>query len=356
MLALLLAATTGVLMMTALYDNFRELIQLGAGAGDILLYYATLMPSYLSIVLPLSMLLSLLFVLTKLHRNNELTAVRAAGLNIFATTRSLWMAGLVLCGVSLLLNSRVVPWSVEASRSLLESFQYRAEATKAPGGTLGLVSGVAFDNQRQNRMWFINRYSRFTETAYGVTVSELDRQRREKTRLVAREGRYDAIRRIWTFTDGREMWFDPESGEQMRSVAFATKTIPHYNEDPSLMLLIDRKPIELSFNELRRITDYFSSEDNPKFLRYEVRYYGLLFDTIGPLIILAIAIPFAASGVRVSPAVGVSKSIGLFFVYFILSGIATPLGGSGILDPAWAAIMPNLTMIGLATYFFGRMR
>ena len=62
------------------------------------------------------------------------------------------------------------------------------------------------------------------------------------------------------------------------------------------------------------------------------------------------------SGVRVSPAVGVSKSIGLFFVYFILSGIATPLGGSGILDPAWAAIMPNLTMIGLATYFFGRMR
>jgi lipopolysaccharide export system permease protein len=52
----------------------------------------------------------------------------------------------------------------------------------------------------------------------------------------------------------------------------------------------------------------------------------------------------------------VSKSIGLFFVYFILSGIATPLGGNGVLDPVWAALMPNLAMIGLATYFFGRMR
>ena len=356
MLALLLAATTGVLLMAALYDNFRDLVQLGVGPADILLYYATLMPSNLSSVLHLSMLLSLLFVLSKLHRNNELTAVRAAGLNIFATTRSLWLAGVVLCGVSLLLNAKVVPWSVEASRSLLQAFQYRAEARTAPGGSLGLVSSVAFDNRRQGRMWFINRYSRQTETAYGVTVSELDRVRREKTRVMAREGRYDAIRHAWTFTDGREMWFDAESGELMRTASFARKTMPWLAEDPTLMLIIDRKPADLSFYELRRITEYFSAEANPKFLRYEVRYYGLLFDTLGPLIIIAIAIPFAVAGVRVSPAVGVSKSIGLFFVYFILNGIATPLGGGGYLDPVWAALMPNLTMIGLATYFFGRMR
>ena len=356
MLALLLAATMGVLMMTALYDNFRDLIQVGASAGDILLYYATLMPSNLSVVLPLSMLLSLLFVLTKLHRNNELTAVRAAGLNIFATTRSLWLAGAVLCGVSLLLNARVVPWSVEASRRLLESFEYRAAAKAAPGDALGLVSAVAFDNQRQNRMWFINRYSRFSETAFGITVSELDRLRRERTRIMAREGRYDAVRRAWTFRDGRELVFDAETGEVQRTTAFRDKTVPYFTEDPQLMLLFDRKPTELSFNELGRIVEYFSAEDNPKVVRYEVRYYGLLADTFGPLIILAIAIPFAASGVRTSPAVGVSKSIGLFFVYYILNNFSTLAGGQGYLNPVWASIMPNLAMIGLAAYLFGRMR
>lgn len=356
MLALLLAATTGVLLLSALYDNFRDLVQLGVGAGDILLYYGTLMPSFLSIVLPLAMLLSLLFVLSKLHRNNELTAIRAAGLNIFATTRSLWLAGVVLCGVSLLLNAKVVPWSVETSRSLWQGFQYRAEAQSIPGSKLGLVSSVAFDNRRAGRMWFINRYSRYTGTAYGVTVSMLDARRRETTRIMAREARYDAIRHGWTFTDGRELWFDPGSGELMRTTTFATKEGPGFAEDPTLMLLIDRKPTELSFNELRRITEYFSTEDTPKFLRYEVRYYGLLCDTLGPLIILAIAIPFAASGVRVSPAVGVSKSIGLFFVYFILNGIATPLGGNGVLEPVWAAVMPNLAMVGIAAWLFGRMR
>lgn len=369
MLALLLAATMGVLMMSALYDDFRDLVEIGAGARDILLYYATLMPSKLSIVLPLSMLLSLLFVLTKLHRNNELMVVRAAGLNIFAATRALWLAAVVLCGVSLLLNSRVVPWSDEASRSLKETMQISAAAQvaqetarigaaapPATGGSTGFLSAVAFDNQRQNRMWFINRYSRFTETAYGVTVSELDRLRREKTRIMAREGRYDAIRRTWTFRDGREMWFDPEQGELQRSVAFAAKTVAHYSEDPQLMLLFDRDPTELSFNELGRIVDYFYAEDSPKVTRYQVRYYGLLADTLGPLIILAIAIPFALAGVRVSPAVGVSKSIGLFFLYFILNKFATVLGEQGYLDPVWAALMPNLAMIGLAAWLFGRMR
>ncbi len=356
MFGLLIAATTGLLFMTALYDNLRDLIQIGVGSGDILLYYATLAPSYLSVVLPLSMLLSLLFVLSKLHRNNELTAIRSAGLNIFATTRALWLAGLVLCGVSLLLNAKVVPWSVEASRSLLESFEMQAESKAKPGGSLGLVSNVAFDNQPQNRMWFINRYSRFAQKAYGVTVSELDNQRREKTRIMAREGVYDPVSHAWTFRDGREVWFDPEQGEIMRTVSFTEKTIGHFGEDPTLMMLIDRKPTLLSFNELQRITDYFSSEHNPKLVQYEVRYYGLLADTLGPLIIIAIAIPFAVSGMRVSPAVGVSKSIGLFFAYYLLSSAATLLGGKGFIEPLWAALMPNLAMIGLAAWFFGRMR
>lgn len=357
MLGLLLAATMGLLLMAALYDEFRDLIQVGANGGEILMYFATLTPSFLSVVLPLSMLLSLLFVLGKLHRNNELTAVRAAGLNIFATTRALWFAGIVLCGVSLFLNSRVVPWSVEASASLLQGFQQRAEATKSDSGVaLGLVSSVAFDNQQQNRMWFINRYSRYQGVAYGVTVSEMDQERREKTRIMAREGRYDPVARAWTFKDGREMWFDVEAGELQRTKPFAEKTIPHFREDPTLMLLIDRKPQDLSFNQLRRITEYFAADNNPKVIRYEVRYYSLLADTLGPLIIIAIAIPFAVAGLRVNPAVGVSKSIGLFFLYYILTNIASLMGGRGYLDPMWAAVMPNLAMTGLATFLFGRMR
>ncbi len=356
MLGLLLAATMGLLLMAALYDDFRDLREVNAAAGDIVMYYATRMPSDFSVVLPLSMLLSLLFVLSKLHRNNELTAVRAAGLNIFATTRSLWLAAVVLCAVSLLLNAKVVPWSVETSRGLKDAMQFRAEAEAMPGGTVGVVSTVTFDNRKENRIWFINRYSRFTGTAYGITVSQLDKNRRELSRIMAREGRYDREHGGWIFKDGRESTFDPDQGDLVRPQPFETRIMRDYHEDPTLMLLIDRKPGELSFNELQRITDFFRDENNTKVLRYEVRYYSVLFDTIGPLIIIAIAIPFSVAGVRVSPAVGVSKSIGLFFLYYLLTNLASVLGSRGVLEPMWAALMPNLAMIGLAAWFFGKMR
>jgi LPS export ABC transporter permease LptG len=353
---LILCATIGLLLMQALYDNFRELIDVGASFGDMLFYYAVLMPSYFSVVLPLSLLLSLLFVLGQLHRNNEITAIRAAGLNIFSTTRAFWVAALLLCGVSLLLNARVVPWSVETARSLLERFELRAGERKGTSSALGVVTSIAFDNHRANRMWYINRYNRFGQIAYGVTVSELDKQRRERTRLMAREARFDPATESWTLREGREMWFDPELGELMRTATFTEKSFPYLNEDPRLMLLIDRNPRDLSFFELQRIMDYFILEDNPKVTRYAVRYYSLLAETLGPLIILAIAVPFAVAGVRVSPVVGVSKSIGLFFIYYLLTTSSTLLGSKGFLDPMWAAFLPNLAMIGLATYFFGRLR
>jgi lipopolysaccharide export system permease protein len=238
-----------------------------------------------------------------------------------------------------------------------EGFELRADARKAGGGgNFGTVTSVAFDNTRARRMWYINRYARFARTAFGVTVSEMDNKRRERTRLMAREARFDPERSAWVFRDGREMWFDPEAGELIRSVTFTEKTVPHFNEDPALMLLIDRRPVDLSFFELRRIVDYFTLEENAKVKPYAVRYYGLLADTLMPLIILAISIPFAVSGVRVSPAVGVSKSIGLFFLYYIFNSIATMLGNGGYMDPLWAAWLPNLAMVGLATFFFGRLR
>jgi len=68
------------------------------------------------------------------------------------------------------------------------------------------------------------------------------------------------------------------------------------------------------------------------------------------------AIPFAVAGVRVNPAVGVSKSIGLFFLYWILTAVAGTLASKGWIEPASAAWLPNGGMIALAVWFLARMR
>ena len=356
MLGLVLAATLGLLLMQAMFEDFRDLLANGAHFIDVVIYYLIKLPSYLSVVLPLALLVSLLYTLGQLHRNNEITALRAAGVGLFRITRGIWMVGVLLCGVTWYINASVIPWSMEESRSIRENIEYRHQAKQLTADHMGAKQTVAFDNRQAGRMWFFNRYSQFSHRGYGVSVVELDGQRREKSRLLAREAWRDPVRGGWIFRDGRELTVNAEDGEVERSASFAEIRRPGWDEDPALMLIFDAKPQDLTFTELRRIIAYFSIDDNPKLTAYQVRYYGVLAETIGPLIIIALAIPFAVSGVRVNPVVGVSKSLGLFIVYFILLKTCATLGGRDVIPALWAALLPSLTMMGAGLVFLARVR
>jgi lipopolysaccharide export system permease protein len=137
---------------------------------------------------------------------------------------------------------------------------------------------------------------------------------------------------------------------------FAEKIEEHFREDPKLMLLIDRKPTDLSLPQLHQLIDYYAVQANPKGTPYAVRYYGLIADALAPLIVIAIAIPFAVTGVRVNPAVGVSKSIGLFFLYYIFANVASVLAAKQWIDPLTAAWIPNAGLSALAAWFFVKLR
>jgi lipopolysaccharide export system permease protein len=354
-LGLVLLATLGLLLVQVMYDEFRTVRDLGARGLDVWMYFLVTMPSFFAVVLPLALLVSLMLVLGQLHRANEFTAMRAAGVGFFRLTRPLWIVGLLCCGLTWWLNTTVVPWSVEEKGSLHENFQFRAQGQLSPDRRAASNS-VTFDNREANRMWFINRYSRFTHTAYGVTVSMLDRSRREVTRLTAAQGMRDETRGGWVFRDGREFDFDPETGDVVHPRPFREKYYAEFHEDPSLMLLIDRRAIDLSFFELQRIRAYYEADNNPKGVPYAVRYFGLLADTISPLIVIAIAIPFAISGVRVNPAVGASKSIGLFALQYILTVLAASVATKQLLPPDVAAWLPNAGMAALAAWFLIRLR
>jgi len=367
----------GLLFVQVLYDDFRMLSEQGAGARDFALYVIVTLPSFLAIVLPVALLLSLLYALGRLHRAGELVALRAAGVGLFRITAPVWLVGVAMCAATWGLNASVVPWSVETSRALRDKLEFRREAESAlqAEDAIGVVRRVAFDNRAaavgdEGRLWFINRYSQFTRRAYGVTVSVFEKpaaptgagaveepsERRELRRIVATEAWRDEASGGWIFANGQELFFDAESGEMRAPKPFSQLVEESFDEEPSLMLMVDRRPADLSFLELRRLVDYYSAEDNPKGAAYAVRYFGLVADTLGPLVVIALAIPFAVSGVRVNPAVGVSKSIGFFFLYYVLMNVASSLAVKQVIEPALAAWLPNAGMTAIAVWLFARLR
>ena len=104
-LGIVLLAVVGLMFVQVLFDDFQKLRDQGARGADLWIYVLVTLPSFLAYVLPLTLLLSLLFALGQLHRANEITAMRAAGVGFLRITRPVWAVGLLACGAMWWLNS-----------------------------------------------------------------------------------------------------------------------------------------------------------------------------------------------------------------------------------------------------------
>ncbi len=348
--ALALGVTLGMLLLEDLYDDLPDLLGFGAGPKEIARYYLLLTPSFLPAVLPLALMVSILMSLGGLHRGNEIIALRSCGLSLLRITRTLWLTGLGLTGLLLYLNAELVPWSVEQSRLIRENLEFSSQLSERTEEKVGLLNNLAFHNRRERRMWFMNSFSEYTYQGFGISVSSFDERDRETSRLMAGEGYFDDIEGHWVFLNGREITFGEDGSDSIRSLPFDKKSLPDFKEEPNLMKALEKRPKDLSFLELRQVLEKLSVGDDPRVRAYEVRYNGILANPFSALIVVGLAVPFAVSGVRVNPMIGVSKSFGLFFAYYLGSTLCTIFGERGILTPLVAAWLPIGAMLLLALW------
>lgn len=351
-----LGATLGLLVIFDMYDNLGDLLDFKAGSGEIIRYYFMVLPTLLPHILPIAFLVSLLFSLSNLHSNNEIVAFRASGVSFWQITRSLWIAGLCLSGLLLYLNAKVVPWAIEEARQIWDDLEYNYELETQRVREAGLIYNVAFSNPRDGRIWFMNRFNKNTYHGYGVTVSMLNQWNQEYSKIQARECLYNINAEKWIFLDGREVGFEVETGSRVTSKPFSTLELTNLVETPRLLLTLEKRAKDLSLFELQTILNYYKDQDNPKAVPFQVRYHSVLAGTVICFIIVGLAVPYSVSGVRVNAMVGVSKSTGLFFSYFLIIKLVVMFGEQGHLPPIYAAWIPNLLMAGFAMFLYSRLK
>lgn len=323
----------------------------------VLKYYVLLVPSFLPLVLPIALLVSILFALGNLHRCNEIVALRASGLHLVEMTRSLLFVGGVFSAVVLYFNASLVPYAVEQSRTMRENLKFESlvKMGQAREG-VGLVYSMTFDNRAGQRLWVMNRFSQYTLEGYGVTVYRLDDMGREVSRIMARRAFYDNVDHRWVMVEGRELTFNVETGSAEREQRFDEKIYASFNETPTMMLMSSQKPQELSFLEVGELLTAIPPEDNADMIAYAVRYQMILASPFACLIAVAIGVPFAVAGVRTNPIVNISKAAALFFVFFVLQSLFRMFGVQQVFAPMIAAWLPNVVMCGVAVWLWRRAR
>lgn len=354
--ALTLGVIVGILVLQNMYDTLPDLLELEASAGQMVFYYALALPNYLPAILPVAVLVSVLFSLGSLHRNNEIVAMRASGCGLFRISRSLWLMGFLLSLLLFYLTALVVPRTVEQARTFFQNLGFASAETKEEMELWSRIDSLGFDNRKEGRLWFMNRFNERSWLGRGVNVHTRNADGVELSRVAAREAYFDDTQGHWVFLDGREMRLDPETGDPLRIIAFTQKAFPEFKEDPNLMLGLHKKPNELSLFELRRIIQAVPPEENPAVQAYQVRYYSLLAAPLSCLVVVGLAVPFAVSGVRTGPMIGISKCLGFFAFFYVLISLASILGEREIIPTLLAAWLPNILMLLLAALLYYKAR
>lgn len=348
-----LGLTVGLILLEDMYNDLPELIELGAKTPAILQYYALLLPSFLPLIFPLAFLASVLYSLGVLHRNHEITAMRASGLHVLRITRSLWCVGMLLGLILFYLNAYLIPQSVEEARSFYEGLCFSHQSKQQAKERVGLMYNLSFYNQLDQRLWFFNRFSQYTQSGYGLSLYIQNQEGKELQRILAKEASFDAHTHTWIFKEGRELHFDPLSEEPVYSKYFQEKKYNSFSETPHLMEASQKPVQDLSYRELKLLLHYNPPRlKSPQALSYEMARHNNLAHPFSCLVILAVGIPFTISSVRSNPLIGMRKTVALVFIYYFLLMICSHLGEAGRLPILLAAWLPMLSMLSLSSRLY----
>src|SRR6266480_2529848 len=162
-------------------DNISTFIDQHVPLSLVARYYGTQIPQVFIILLPVSLLLSLLFALGRMSRANEIVSMLTAGVSLPRVLLPLIGMGLLTVAASMALNYSLAPHAELARKTLLEQARARPAA---------LIEGQIFRNRTDSRTWFIQNFLPRTNTFNNVQVLQQDASDNIVTNYVAARASY----------------------------------------------------------------------------------------------------------------------------------------------------------------------
>ncbi|MEO5916176.1 MAG: LptF/LptG family permease [Luteolibacter sp.] len=311
-------------------------------------FYAARSPSILLLLLPYSLLLSLLYSLGKLSGSREIIAMVQSGRSIVRIALPLLFAGVFFSLVSLGLNYQ---WAPAAEGNV---DQIRAEA----GGKKAIqATNVIYRNPSDLRLWKIGAFPQDYYMGGPLTDVEVTTSHPDKTlasRLTAKRALWNRTSQQWTFEE-------PVVGKITAGQPTVFETMP----GPIVMKSWPETPFQLikpglSANLLGipDLTTWLKSSarhgDFANPAPYLTQWYYRLSMPFTCLVTVLLATPLAVHFSRRGPGGGIMLAVILSGLMLLVTSISIALGESGTLQPMHAAWLPNIAFAVLGLYLFRR--
>jgi lipopolysaccharide export system permease protein len=347
-----LSLVLGVLVLEHMYRVLPDLLHGDAGFPQLVNYHLLLLPGFLPVALPISVLIATLFGVGKLHANGEIIAMRIGGASTSLITLYLWLSGLGFSLLLLLLNASLIPAAEGKLREISPALMASGKPGKKAATGGGHLRNVTCDNRGAGRLWLIGDLDFIGGRAERVSVHFYDESGAVVNYLSAERGAHaDGHWRLYGVTErGASFGEDGTSPLPVAEVEF-----PALTESPEWMHLNQRRVRDLSLLKLKMVLDS-TPETAGTHAAYATRYHSLFAGCWSSLVVLFCAIPFAIFGVHTSSMAGLAKAMGLLFTFHVGANICQMLGSNGHVSPILAAWLPNLLLFVIGLLLLRRVR
>ena len=343
-LSLLGVAIFGFLIIFVVVDtveNMDKFIDAEVPGNIIFSYYIHSLPWFISIGLPMAVLVSTIFTVGLLSRRNELTAMKASGVSLYRIAAPLIICSIIISLASFFFDDRVVTTGNQKRREIEKEY-----LIKSRGKRYSTKKRDIFLRKSDDFHIAIDRYTPKTLKAAGVVIHFMKEGKLTR--------RIDTNRMTWLPQD--EKWrletyaireFHPDGFET--AVHFSrSDTVLAINFNPEDLTRQATSPQEKNYSNLKTFIAELN-ESGVDTTRWEVNLYGKISFAFTNVIVVLFAFPLVAFKPRTGLAFGAGMSVFLIFGYYAFIRFGQTLGYKGILEPALSASISNIIFCNNST-------
>jgi lipopolysaccharide export system permease protein len=335
-----------------LFDNLPDFIDAETPMPSVATYYAVLLPSVAVRIVPIAVMLAVLYSLSSLTKNNELTAMRACGISLFRLMLPFAGAGLAASLAVALVHETVAP------RAAFWCDKFLSEQKKGDADAVYVARQVALKRDEAHRIWVVNEFDIRTYRMRGVEVLQQRPDMTDDYKITA--ARAEWLDGQWWFHDTAEQRYDAEGNPKGPPRFAISREMAELTETPRHFLNEVKNPIdEPEFFSAWGLYQYIRTHGHLQketLVRMIVDLHHRLALPWTSLVVTLLGIPFGNQTGRKGALRGVALCLLLFFGFYALIHVGIFLGKSGVVAPWLGGWMPNLVFLVVGLVLVLRMR
>jgi len=322
-------------------EHIDLFIDRGASILTVAKYYFYYTPFVVFFLLPVAMLLSTLFSLGLLAKNNELKAIKATGISLYRILTPLLVLGFLLSLITIGANESLLPLTNQKRR------QIRKVEIKKKVKPKQLLFKNVFVQGDDDRIFFVSSFNSEKNQGKDVLVQRFEngklKEQIEAERIIWKnEG--------WVLENGRYRLFSDSLGseEEEQFMPFEHLFRLDFKIKPLAFTRRQKEPEEMSYKELSKYIRVKKNAGQKVSKELTDLYFKLSYPLIN-LIILLFGAPIAASPKRSGLAIGFAIALGITFAYWFLLQTFRSFGHAAHLHPLLSAWFANIVFGVLGT-------